>query len=79
MNFEYFQRQLALTSWGMQAQMALQQKTVALVGVGGLGSWMSLTLGGSGVGRIRLIDGDRISTSNLHRQPLYGPKDVDQL
>lgn len=79
MNFEYFQRQLALKSWGMQAQMALQQKTVALVGVGGLGCWMALSLGGCGVGRIRLIDGDRISTSNLHRQPLYGPRDVDQL
>jgi len=79
MNFEYFQRQLALTNWGMQAQTALLQKTVALVGVGGLGSWMALSLGGCGVGCIRLIDGDRISTSNLHRQPLFGPNEVGQL
>ena len=79
MNFEYFQRQLALETWGVSAQMALQQKTVALVGMGGLGSWIALSLGGCGVGRIKMIDGDQITLSNLHRQPLYGPKDMDQL
>jgi sulfur-carrier protein adenylyltransferase/sulfurtransferase len=79
MNFEYFQRQLALESWGMLAQTALQDKSVGIVGVGGLGSWLALSLGGCGLNRILLVDGDRITTSNLHRQPLYCPKDVGKM
>jgi sulfur-carrier protein adenylyltransferase/sulfurtransferase len=78
MNFEYFQRQMTLPDWGVQAQMDLQNKSVAIVGMGGLGSWIALSLGGCGVGKINLIDGDRISISNLHRQPLFGPKEVGQ-
>jgi adenylyltransferase/sulfurtransferase len=79
MNFEYFQRQLALESWGMSAQTALQEKSVGIVGVGGLGSWLALSLGGCGLKHILLVDGDRITTSNLHRQPLFGPNDVGKL
>lgn len=46
----------------------LQQAHVLLAGVGGVGSFAAEALGRAGVGRITLIDDDRVSPSNLNRQ-----------
>ena len=73
MMFAYFQRQILMSDWGVESQMELSKKTVALVGLGGIGCWSALALAGSGVGKILLIDGDQVDESNLHRQPLYRP------
>ena len=48
----------------------------AIIGMGGLGCPASVVLAGAGVRRLTLVDGDVVETSNLHRQPLYGPEDV---
>jgi len=48
---------------------------VAIVGLGGIGSPLALYLCGVGV-NLRLIDGDRVSLDNLHRQILYGEDDI---
>lgn len=48
----------------------------AIIGMGGLGCPASVALAGAGVRRLTLVDGDVVETSNLHRQPLYGPEDV---
>ncbi len=52
--------------------MALQQKfsgaTVAVCGLGGLGSHIATTLARAGVGTLILIDYDRVDITNLHRQ-----------
>lgn len=56
-------------------QLALQHATVAIVGLGGLGSWVLEHLVRSGVGHLRLIDSDQVEESNLNRQ-LYAESDV---
>jgi molybdopterin/thiamine biosynthesis adenylyltransferase len=47
-----------------------------IIGMGGLGCPAAVALVGAGARRLTLVDGDVVETSNLHRQPLYGPEDV---
>ncbi|ABB44040.1 UBA/THIF-type NAD/FAD binding fold [Sulfurimonas denitrificans DSM 1251] len=63
---EYFHRQVQL--WGEETQNSLQSKKIAIVGAGGLGSSLCFALGASGIGEIHVIDFDKVSTHNIHRQ-----------
>jgi len=49
-------------------QLKLSTSCVAIVGCGGLGGYIAEELARMGVGRIVLIDGDRLEVSNLNRQ-----------
>lgn len=60
-------------------QVALRHGSVALIGLGGTGSWIASALAMAGVGCIVGVDGDRVETSNLNRQVLYRPQDVGRL
>ena len=53
---------------GPEAMERLARATVAVFGVGGVGSYTVEALARSGVGRLLLIDNDRVSESNLNRQ-----------
>ena len=55
----------------------LKDKTVAIIGLGAIGSLISMMLGCIGVGNLLLVDGDKVSLSNLSRQFLYSESDVD--
>lgn len=68
-----YNRQIPLI--GEDGQERLRKSLVAIIGLGGIGSPLALYLGGSGV-NLRLIDGDTVSMSNLHRQVIYGEDDV---
>jgi molybdopterin/thiamine biosynthesis adenylyltransferase len=52
------------------------KEAIVVIGVGGLGCPAAVALAEGGVRRLTLVDGDVVETSNLHRQPLYGPDDV---
>jgi molybdopterin/thiamine biosynthesis adenylyltransferase len=69
-------RQTAFAEWGPQAQGAFERSRALVVGVGGLGSWVSELLVRAGVGFLRLIDDDLVDLTNIHRQALYGPTDA---
>jgi len=57
----------------------LRAATVAVIGLGGLGSWVTYQLMCIGVGRLVLIDPDEVGLSNLNRSILFGEGDVGQM
>ncbi len=58
--------------------MDLSRKSALVIGAGGLGGPALLTLAAGGVGRLVLIDDDRVESSNLNRQPLFTEADLGQ-
>lgn len=54
--------------YGVPGAQALRAAHVAVVGVGGVGSWVVEALARSGVGRLTLIDLDHVAESNVNRQ-----------
>ncbi len=70
----YHKRQTLLI--GELAQKALHQKSIAIIGCGGLGCGLAYALSGSGIGKIYLVDFDKVDESNIHRQIAFGFDDV---
>ncbi len=71
-----YSRQIALKEVGVAGQEKLRRASVLVVGCGGLGVPVMTYLAAAGVGRIGVVDGDRLEASNLHRQTLYSLADV---
>lgn len=57
-----------IDSIGIEGQIKLLQSKVAIIGLGGLGGWIAEILARTGIGFIRLVDGDTFVESNLNRQ-----------
>ncbi|WP_299842432.1 HesA/MoeB/ThiF family protein [uncultured Paracoccus sp.] len=68
-----YARQLILPEIGAEGQARIGAAHLLVVGAGGLGVPALQYLVGAGIGRITLIDPDRVEATNLHRQPIYGP------
>lgn len=73
-----YSRQLMLEQIGVEGQLRLKRGSVLIVGCGGLGCPSSTYLAAAGVGRIGLLDFDRVELSNLHRQTLHREQGVGQ-
>lgn len=74
-----YSRQTVLPEVGAAGQARLQNASVLVIGAGGLGSAVLQYLCAAGVGRLVIVDHDRIEESNLHRQPIYRTGDVGRL
>jgi molybdopterin/thiamine biosynthesis adenylyltransferase len=61
-----------------RAQAALAESRIVLFGLGGFGSHLFYELASLGVGRITVVDFDRVEASNLNRQLLFGEADIDR-
>lgn len=70
--------QMALPGFGEAAQQQLNNAKVLIVGAGGLGCPAAQYLAAAGVGTLSIADNDVVSTTNLHRQVLFGPADAGQ-
>lgn len=71
LEYKLYGRQMILPEVGTKGQEKLKNATVAAIGAGGLGAPALLYLAGAGVGRIIIIDDDRVETTNLHRQVIH--------
>ncbi len=71
-----YARQLALPEVGREGQTRLRGAAVLVVGAGGLGSPVLHYLAAAGVGRLGIVDMDRVEESNLQRQVLHGEADL---
>ncbi len=73
-----YARHFVLPGVGEAGQRRLKASRVLVVGAGGLGSPVLLYLAAAGVGRIGVVEFDRVEPSNLNRQVLYTEADVGQ-
>ena len=71
-----FARHIVLPEIGGAGQVALAGKHLVLVGLGGIGSPALQYLAAAGIGRLTLVDDDRVDPSNLQRQTLYCERDI---
>lgn len=77
--FERYHRQIMVGGIGLAGQERLKEATVLVAGVGGLGCTSALYLAAAGVGRIILVDNDRVDITNLNRQVLHWEDNLGDL
>lgn len=71
-----YARQLVLSSIGIKGQQNIKESTIYVVGAGGLGSSLLLYLAAAGIGKIVIIDGDKVQLNNLQRQVIFDQNDI---
>jgi len=74
-----YARHLVLRDVGGPGQLKLKAARVLVIGAGGLGAPLIQYLAAAGIGRIGIVDDDRVSLSNLQRQVIHGTPDLEDL
>ncbi len=64
---------------GKEGLERLKKASVAVFGIGGVGSFAAEALARGGIGHIALIDGDTVSLTNLNRQLIATQKTIGRL
>jgi molybdopterin-synthase adenylyltransferase len=75
---ERFSKQIVLKDIGIIGQKKILSSKVLIIGAGGLGSPVAEFLSRAGIGMLGIVDDDKVSLSNLHRQSLYTSSDIDK-
>ena len=75
---EKFSRQIVLKNIGALGQRKIGEAKVLIIGMGGLGCPAAEFLTRSGIGTLGIVDYDKVSLSNIHRQTLYTEKDINK-
>ena len=73
---ERFSRQIIIKDIGILGQKKILSSKVLIIGAGGLGSPVAEFLSRAGIGALGIVDNDKVSLSNLHRQSLYNTSDI---
>ena len=71
-----YSRQIILKKIGVIGQKKLLKSSVLIVGAGGLGSPIAIYLAALGIGKIGIVDKDKVEISNLSRQIIFTSSDV---
>ena len=75
---ERYSRNIILKKIGVNGQKKLLKSSILIVGAGGLGSPIAIYLAALGIGKIGIIDKDKVEISNLNRQIIFETKDVNK-
>ena len=73
-----YSRQIILKKIGVAGQKKLLRSSVLIVGAGGLGSPIAIYLAALGIGKIGVIDKDKVEISNLARQIIFDTNDINK-
>lgn len=73
-----YSRQMLLPTYDIEGQLSLANKSVVIIGAGGLGNICAAYLSGAGVGHMKIIDDDELELSNLPRQVMYEEADIGE-
>ena len=76
---ERYQKHLTLQEIGYEGQLDLKKSSVLCIGAGGLGSSVLLYMAAIGIGKIGIVDNDRVEKSNLQRQIIHETDTVGSL
>jgi len=71
-----YSRQIILKKIGVTGQKTLLKSSVLIIGVGGLGSPIAIYLAALGIGKIGIVDKDKVEMSNLSRQIIFSTHDI---
>ena len=74
--FKRFEKQIILKKIGLAGQKKISSANVLIIGMGGLGCPLLTYLAASGVGKIGIVDFDKVEISNLNRQTLFNTNDI---
>ena len=74
-----YARHLILPQVGEMGQKKIKSASVLVVGAGGLGSPVLMYLAAAGIGKIGIIDDDKIELTNLQRQIIHSTSSIGEL
>ena len=71
-----YSKQIMLPQIDIEGQQKINDSTILIIGMGGLGSPTALYLAAAGVGHIVIADFDQVELSNLQRQIIHNTSDI---